>query len=276
MAYNQDRSSSFNTHGSNSNPEDRPVLPSISRIFDNGTTRTQSSLTLPPLSDADRAQQYPYSGSSRHRVENVPQYPYPNANEYTRSQGYPSGYQSQEYYSSRLQQTQPDPRLSMYQTNQAMPALSSAHSVTSQQYPSNTYNTTGNSAYPADPRYAHVDHRYAGTSRPNNDHYHDPYASRSYQHDHMRGQSSSPVSAYGGFSSRHQCGYCGKRFSRPSGLKIHLTTHTGEKPYVCPEEGCRRSFSVRSNMRRHVRIVHQYSLQGASDSGEDGDDTREE
>jgi len=135
----------------------------------------------------------------------------------------------------------------MYQTNQAMPALSSAHSVTSQQYPSNTYHTTGNSAYPADPRYAHVDHRYAGTSRPNNDHYHDPYASRSHQHDHMRGQSSSPVSAYGGFSSRHQCGYCGKRFSRPSGLKvsntvrsqdrcthgfasqIHLTTHTGEK-----------------------------------------------
>ncbi|KAF8210193.1 hypothetical protein K438DRAFT_1450858, partial [Mycena galopus ATCC 62051] len=52
---------------------------------------------------------------------------------------------------------------------------------------------------------------------------------------------------------RHQCSYCNKRFNRPSGLKIHLTTHTGDKPFVCPEESCGRSFSVRSNMRRHVR-----------------------
>lgn len=29
--------------------------------------------------------------------------------------------------------------------------------------------------------------------------------------------------------SRHECTICGKRFSRPSGLKIHVTTHTGEK-----------------------------------------------
>ncbi|KAF9071657.1 hypothetical protein BDP27DRAFT_1175151, partial [Rhodocollybia butyracea] len=53
---------------------------------------------------------------------------------------------------------------------------------------------------------------------------------------------------------KYECSYCGKGFLRPSALKIHLTTHTGEKPYVCPEEGCHRSFSVRSNMRRHVRI----------------------
>ncbi|KIY69513.1 hypothetical protein CYLTODRAFT_349295 [Cylindrobasidium torrendii FP15055 ss-10] len=57
--------------------------------------------------------------------------------------------------------------------------------------------------------------------------------------------------------SRHECNICGKRFSRPSGLKIHVTTHTGEKPYVCSEDGCGRAFSVQSNMRRHVRIVHQ-------------------
>ncbi|KAF8902668.1 hypothetical protein CPB85DRAFT_1199759, partial [Mucidula mucida] len=52
---------------------------------------------------------------------------------------------------------------------------------------------------------------------------------------------------------RHECPVCGKKFSRPSGLKIHVTTHTGEKPYICPEEGCGRAFSVQSNMRRHVR-----------------------
>ncbi|KAF9268645.1 hypothetical protein L218DRAFT_852693 [Marasmius fiardii PR-910] len=77
-------------------------------------------------------------------------------------------------------------------------------------------------------------------------------------------------------NSKHECEFCGKRFSRPSGLKIHMTTHNGEKPYVCPEEGCHRAFSVRSNMRRHVRIVHQ-NFQGniASDSSEDGDSVRE-
>ncbi|KAJ7783092.1 hypothetical protein B0H16DRAFT_1297834 [Mycena metata] len=66
-------------------------------------------------------------------------------------------------------------------------------------------------------------------------------------------------------AARHQCTYCNKRFNRPSGLKIHLTTHTGDKPFVCPEESCGRSFSVRSNMRRHVRIVHQLTREGSGE-----------
>ncbi|TCD71247.1 hypothetical protein EIP91_011725 [Steccherinum ochraceum] len=53
---------------------------------------------------------------------------------------------------------------------------------------------------------------------------------------------------------RYECTYCGKGFTRPSSLKIHINTHTGEKPYLCPYEGCGRSFSVQSNMRRHARV----------------------
>ncbi|KAK7687065.1 hypothetical protein QCA50_009565 [Cerrena zonata] len=53
---------------------------------------------------------------------------------------------------------------------------------------------------------------------------------------------------------RYECSYCGKGFTRPSSLKIHINTHTGEKPYTCPFEGCGRSFSVQSNMRRHARV----------------------
>ncbi|ORX44947.1 hypothetical protein DM01DRAFT_324276 [Hesseltinella vesiculosa] len=59
-------------------------------------------------------------------------------------------------------------------------------------------------------------------------------------------------------SGRYVCPYCQKRFSRPSSLRIHIYSHTGEKPFVCPEEGCGRRFSVQSNMRRHLR-VHRLS-----------------
>ncbi|KAL9537761.1 hypothetical protein MBANPS3_011487 [Mucor bainieri] len=36
--------------------------------------------------------------------------------------------------------------------------------------------------------------------------------------------------------------------------KIHTYSHTGERPFECPEAGCSRKFSVQSNMRRHLRV----------------------
>ncbi|KAH7923187.1 hypothetical protein BV22DRAFT_603132 [Leucogyrophana mollusca] len=56
-----------------------------------------------------------------------------------------------------------------------------------------------------------------------------------------------------GRGKKHQCPHCGKRFNRPSSLKIHVNTHTGAKPYQCPFPGCGREFNVNSNMRRHWR-----------------------
>ncbi|ORY93859.1 hypothetical protein BCR43DRAFT_461205 [Syncephalastrum racemosum] len=53
---------------------------------------------------------------------------------------------------------------------------------------------------------------------------------------------------------RYLCPFCQKGFSRPSSLRIHTYSHTGEKPFVCTEEGCGRRFSVQSNMRRHLRV----------------------
>lgn len=55
-------------------------------------------------------------------------------------------------------------------------------------------------------------------------------------------------------TGRYLCPYCNKAFSRPSSLRIHTYSHTGEKPFVCTEEGCGRRFSVQSNMRRHLRV----------------------
>ncbi|KAG0174837.1 hypothetical protein DFQ30_002460 [Apophysomyces sp. BC1015] len=53
---------------------------------------------------------------------------------------------------------------------------------------------------------------------------------------------------------KYSCPYCQKRFMRPSSLRIHTYSHTGEKPFECTEKGCGRKFSVQSNMRRHLRV----------------------
>ncbi|KAI8332614.1 hypothetical protein BC941DRAFT_402284 [Chlamydoabsidia padenii] len=68
-------------------------------------------------------------------------------------------------------------------------------------------------------------------------------------------QSSSPVQNHQQQQRhRYHCQHCPKTFSRPSSLRIHIYSHTGEKPHICPYFECGRRFSVQSNMRRHIRV----------------------
>ncbi|KAF4577179.1 hypothetical protein EYR36_005166 [Pleurotus pulmonarius] len=52
---------------------------------------------------------------------------------------------------------------------------------------------------------------------------------------------------------RHVCPICAKPFERTSSLQTHMHIHTGERPYICPAEGCGREFNAKSNMLRHYR-----------------------
>ncbi|KAK7904219.1 hypothetical protein WMY93_016826 [Mugilogobius chulae] len=60
---------------------------------------------------------------------------------------------------------------------------------------------------------------------------------------------------------KYVCDYCGRACAKPSVLKKHIRSHTGERPYPCIP--CGFSFKTKSNLYKH-RKSHAHSVKAGS------------
>ncbi|GLV39859.1 matotopetli [Carabus blaptoides fortunei] len=52
------------------------------------------------------------------------------------------------------------------------------------------------------------------------------------------------------------CDQCGRSYSQTSHLWQHMRFHQGIKPFACPHEGCEARYTIRPDLKDHIRKVH--------------------
>ncbi|KAI9319953.1 hypothetical protein BX666DRAFT_1811826, partial [Dichotomocladium elegans] len=46
---------------------------------------------------------------------------------------------------------------------------------------------------------------------------------------------------------------CAKRFSRPDSLTTHIKTHSNVRPYICPVKGCQKAYYHSRSLKKHEK-----------------------
>ncbi|XP_066143934.1 testis-specific zinc finger protein topi [Euwallacea fornicatus] len=52
------------------------------------------------------------------------------------------------------------------------------------------------------------------------------------------------------------CDTCGRSYSQTSHLWQHMRFHQGIKPFACPHQGCEARYTIRPDLKDHIRKVH--------------------
>jgi uncharacterized Zn-finger protein len=55
----------------------------------------------------------------------------------------------------------------------------------------------------------------------------------------------------------HHCQICNRGFLNKSNIKVHMRTHTGEKPFKC--EHCSKAFRQKAHLLKHMSIHKRIS-----------------